>query len=346
MRMMFAPYRSGAANSSESSMRSKMPTLLCRVHVMHALSRAIGPMVLAAVLSVTTAVSAQDEDEVLVDGRPIENAVVGRNLALRIRGEVQATEENEDIIDEDVQYGRFPSRLYAAEAKLYQADRLSVAVSLDRWENQQGVDASRIGWSLRTPLTGATSLTLTYRRREADDVTTKHYAYVAIGHYLSKSLYSYSRARYTTQPDAPDTYQISEYLTWSPHKRFRLGGQAAAMHEEDDDLTAWYARIFSTYFLVEDQTSLRLEARHYDSVDIVEFQDYKAFLYQRVANASFIRFGYRFYDDSDGLSSQAYGVKVRHFFSPNLAAHVGYRRYDHSDGPDMDTLLAGFQWLM
>jgi len=288
---------------------------------------------------------AQDEDEILIDGEPLENAVAGRALALRLRGEIQVTEDEEDIIDDDVQYGRFPSRLYAAEAKFYQSDRLTLSVTADRWDNQQGLDATRLGWSLRKPLTGRTSLTLTYRRRDADYAPVKHYGYLALGHYVSKSIYSYARFRYTTQSEAPNTYQLSEYLSWSPHKRFRLGGQVAATQDEDE-FGSWYARIFSTCFLKEDRTSMRVEARHYDTVDSISFQDYKCFLYQRFGDAGFVRLGYRFYGDSEDLTSHGYGVKVRHFFTPSLAGHIGYRRYDHSEGPDMDTVLAGVQWLL
>jgi hypothetical protein len=97
-------------------------------------------------------VLAQDTDEALFEGAPRENAVVGHDLALRLRFEAQVTEDSDELIDTDVAYARYPSRMYASEAKLFQSSRATMSASYAAWENDQDMDTRAWSWRVRWPL--------------------------------------------------------------------------------------------------------------------------------------------------------------------------------------------------
>ena len=63
---------------------------------------------------VATAWGQSAEDEALAGGEFLENIIVNRPVALRLRGEVRFTDDSEEIIEEDLNYARFPAEMYQA----------------------------------------------------------------------------------------------------------------------------------------------------------------------------------------------------------------------------------------
>jgi len=285
-------------------------------------------------------------EELLVGSVPFENSIVGRDLALRLRTEVQMTTDDDDLIEDDIAYSRFPSEMIAGEAKLILKDRTAFALSLDRWDSEQDHHEHRLGWRFDMPAGSRSRFTIRYRRRSGD-IAKKHYFYGGYSCYLMDKLYSYSQLRYTDVVEGSEALQASQYLSWTASRRFRLGGQAGAiLSSEDDGDEPWYVRGFSTVFLIPEWTSLRGEVRHYDSSGELVFQEYRAMLYQKILDSSLLRLDYRYYRDDSGLKSHGYGLKLRHYFSARCSGHVGYRRYDHNEGTDLDSVLLGLGLLL
>jgi hypothetical protein len=293
--------------------------------------------------------AAQEDDELILEGLPMENVAVGRDLALRLRAEIQISEDDDELVEEDLNYERFPLRIYSGEMKLYQKDRLNTGLSYSFWENDQGLDARRWYWKVRVPLgeTASSHLSVKYRKQENEGSADRDYWYVGLGRSFDNGLYAFIDYRHATSEGRTFGDQLSGYLSWKPTGKFRVGSQAALSRNRGrDDLTPWYARFFTTVFVVPDRTSVRLEAQHYQSTEDSEYRECNAYLYQKVGARSLLRLGCRFYDDDEGLTSRAWGIKAKRYFSARLSGHVGYRAYDHSEGADFDTLYAGMGWLL
>jgi hypothetical protein len=296
---------------------------------------------------------AQADEESMGGGDFIENTIVGRPLALRVRAESQITEDNDELISDDPNYARFPTRLYTAETKLFSRDRSTASLSYSRWESDQ--DRTVAQWAGKTwlPLTAAgaqreSHVTLGFRMRdEEDSADNRDYLYVGIDRSSGGGLYSYLQYRHTSSDSESVGHELYEYVSWRPTGKLRIGEQASVSRNDGmDDLGPWYVSLFSTVFLRPEQTSLRAEARYYDSGSDLTYQRYNVYLYQRIGDRSFVRLGYRFYDDSEGLNSNAYGLKFKRYFSSRVAAHLGYRYYDHSEGVDFDTFYGGIEVLL
>ena len=67
------------------------------------------------------------EDEALSGELPLENRLVGRDFAARLRVESLFTEDREDLIDENIEFARSPKRIYASELKLFCTNRATVS---------------------------------------------------------------------------------------------------------------------------------------------------------------------------------------------------------------------------
>jgi hypothetical protein len=302
----------------------------------------------AAFMLQATATRAQEDYEIVYEGIPLENAIVDRNLALRLRGEVQLTDDDDELVEEDINYARFPTRLYSCEAKVFQADRKSFGLTYSFWENDQGMDISRWYWDLRVPLPHDQSahVTFKYRTQEREEFSDRDYYYVGLGKSFENGVYAFLRYRHTVDDDHPYGHQVYGYLSWNPTSRFRAGTQAGLSDNDDADRGPWYVDVFTTLFLRPERTSLRMIVRHYESGRNLEYRDYNVFLYQKLGKRSLLRLSYRYYDDTGDLSAQAGGIKWKHYFSTRFAAHAGYRYYDHSEGANFDTLFAGFSLLL
>jgi hypothetical protein len=299
----------------------------------------------------------QIEEEAVMEGEFLENVIVERDWALRMRGEISLTEDEHELIDDDIAYARFPDRIYATEVKALQRGGSSVAASYARWRNRQDLDAQRWSWKMRVPLRGTAFtdvdyippyLSLSYRYYEGDDdLPDRHYWYAGLDRSFRSGVYALLQYRLAAEDGGLAGHQLYEYLSWKISQRFRVGEQAAVSRSEGtDDLGPWYARLSATAFLVRDWTSLRLDAQHYDTGVDLEYQEYNTYLYQRIGGRSFLRLNYRHYRDSNELTSGAWGLKLKHYFTARLAAHAGYRFYDHSDAADFDTVFAGVHLLL
>ncbi len=297
---------------------------------------------------------AQDE---VAEGEFIENTIVGRNIAFRLSAETQFTEDDDELIGQDIKYAQFPTRLHQAEAKLYQSDGANFTATYALWKNDQGLDMSSWSWRMRIPVTTTDftdftdmppHLNLGYRRQEgAGGNPAMNYLYAGYDKFLTKALFFSGQYSYVSSEGQFYGHQLTEYVSWKPSNRWRIGENAGISKKEGaDDLTPWYARLFGAVFLVEKLTALRLEARHYQASEDLSFQDYNAYLYQKIGSRSVVRFNYRFYHDSEDLYSNAVGVKFKHYFSARLWAYAGYRYYDHSTGTDFDTFFAGIGMLL
>ncbi len=300
----------------------------------------------AAVVALAVGAHAQDEDQLLVSGQPIENVIAGRAVALRLRAEAQVTDEQTDLITEDARYARFPTELYSADARLFQRDRLTVGTLYDRWNSGQDRDTERISGSFTTPLATDWRLTLQYMRWETEGEADRNYLYTGVSRDLGP-VYTYSQVRFATQAAVPENVQLYEYLSWRPATRLRLGGQGAFSAEPGTgEAGPWYAGCFTSVFLDPHTTSLRVEGLYYDSRDDLAYFEFKPYLYRMLGARTLVRFGYRYYDDTQGLSSHSGSVRLKRYFSARFAAHVGYRYYTHNEGPDLDTVQAGFSLLL
>ena len=307
-------------------------------------------------LTCTPEAGAQADDELYVGDLPLQNAIVNRDIAVRLRAEIQLSEDNDEVIEDDPNYARFPTRLYSTEAKLFMSDRSAFKMSYMIWENDQNLLSRDVLTDLRVPLSvmdiyastpSLSFLSLKFRHRETQGTDeTFDYAYLGWDKTFGNGWYTFLHYRLGRNSIGDVSHQGYEYVTYKPTERLRLGELAAITKTEgSEDVGPWYVRLFASFFLIEDKTSVRLDGRYYESPPDFAFQDYNAYLYHKLGARSFVRLNYRYYADNDDLSSHAYGAKFKHYLSPRTAGHVGYRFYDHSEGTDFDTAYAGVQLL-
>jgi hypothetical protein len=285
-------------------------------------------------------------------GNFLENYVVERDLALRLRAAVQFTEDDDELIDEDPEYSAFPTRLYSTEAKLFHNSRTTLSGRWALWENQQDLSIRRWTVRARRPLPwstrdAASHFTLKTTFREGvDDDEDRQYLYAGIDRSIGDELYGFVQYRHKSEGGTTHSGQLFEYLSWRPTSRFLLGEQVAVTRNEGNEPGPWYVRLFTTVFLIKDTTSLRFELQHYDSSGDRTYQQYNAYAYQRLWGNGLLRLNYRLYDDNQGLLSHAYGAKLKYYFSERIDAYLGYRYYDHSEGADFDTIHGGLGVLL
>ena len=301
---------------------------------------------MAAVLLAAMPAIAQDEDDAMFGDIPLE--IVEHNLAVRIRGEVLFSEDDESLLDDDVAYERFPTEIYDTDIRVYQTDGLSIAASHSQWENEQGLDTRRSGVTVRVPWGDRAKVTWSYRRleKESND-PDRDYMYLGVSRRFGENLYTYTQYRNTAADGAADVHQFSQYASWTAAQRYRLGGKGALSVDGEDSKTgAWYMDAFASAYVWKECTSVRLSHRHYDTGNDLNFDESKLFLYHCLWSRVLLRADYRFYRDSGDMESHAYGAKIKHYLSPRAAIHAGYRFYDHKRGADLDSLFAGFSLLL
>ncbi|MBA4388592.1 MAG: hypothetical protein C0404_11460 [Verrucomicrobia bacterium] len=321
-------------------------------------------IVLALCLS-STMVRAQESDLLTIDGVPVENAVVDRDVAVRLRAEVQLTEDRQDLINDDINYARFPSSIYWGEIKFFQSDMASVSASYSSWKNRQGMNEGQYSWYARIPVTktettvydkfeggSASYLNFSYTRRQDDNtndlVSSRDYWSAGFEKNFDSGVYASLLYRISRADGEISNHQLTEYVSWRYSDRLRIGEDAAAsIDTETGDAGPWYARLFGVYFLVENKTSLRMDVRYFKIPGSeLDYKEVNSYLYQRLGSSTFVRLNYRFYHDNQGFESSAYGVKLQHYFSSRIAAHVAYRYYDHSEDTVFDTYYGGLEILL
>lgn len=323
------------------------------------LRKQVIPAFLVAVILLVTGhapVQAQDA-EGLTDGEAIENTIVGRDIALRIRMETVFSEDDNGLIDEDIEYARFPTAINSAEAKIFQNDGASLSTTYSLWQNHQNLDHNRWSWKARVPIQTSDFLDVTEQppyfsfmyRYMAGDTNSPDRQYLTLGYdqYPVNSLYVAVQYRAGMDEGQFSGHQVSEYLSWKISDIYRIGEMGAvSKNMNTDDVTPWFGQVFGTVFLVKDWTAVRIDARHYQVTDELSYQDYNAYLYQRAGSNTLLRLNYRHYMDSEGFMSDAVGLKVKHYFSPSFAVHVGYRYYNHAKGANIITYYAGLNLIL
>lgn len=308
--------------------------------------------VVCLVLAAALRSVAQVEESAMFGGDFLENIIVERDLALRLRAAVQLTEDDDELIEDDIEYAAYPSRLYSTEARLFHNSRSTMSARWALWQNDQDLNMRRWTVKARRPLTssltdGASYLTLKASFREGVDASDDRTSlYLGVDRSIGDEFYAYLQYRHRSEDGESPTGQLYQYVSWRPTSRFRFGEQAAMSRREGGENGPWYVQLFTTVFLVKDTTALRFTVQHYDSSGRRKYQEYNAYAYQRLGTRSLLRLNYRLYDDNQGLSSHAYGAKLKRYFTERMDAHLGYRYYDHSEGADFDTVYAGLGVLL
>lgn len=288
---------------------------------------------------------AEDESD-SVGGVSLDNTITGRDYALRLSSEVQFTDEDKALLSDDVAYKQFPTRMYAAEAKLSLKSGYMFSGMYDTWRNPQGLDIGRWALTGRFPLDSGWRLTWMMRRYDGDDDSYRDYHYLALSKSFKSGIYAYLQYRYGNENGSNDTHQALAYLTWQPISAVRVGGQLA-LTEDFSDRDAGYVmgKLFVSFYAWENRTSIRLLSQHYQGESGFNYQEYETSLYQRLDSRSFVRMDLRYYVDSSDLASVSWGVKLQRYFTTRFSANIGYRSYQHNAGPDFDSVLGGAEVL-
>jgi hypothetical protein len=304
--------------------------------------------VLVCLVFGATWLSAQDETDIMYGDIPLENAIVGHELAVRIRGEVLFTDDDESLLDDEVAYKQFPSAIYDSEIRIFQTDGLSIGASYGRWESRQDYDTQRADVTARAPWGEKAKVTWRYRKlTKSSDEPDRNYMYLGVSRTFGEYLYSYSQYRHTSLAGTFANHQLSQYFSITSMERYRLGGKGAVtLDAEGGNASAWYVDAFGVIYLWEQSTSLRAAGRHYETDGDLTFDEGKLYLYHSLTAGVLLRGDLRYYRDSDGNQSSAYGAKAKYFLSAASAVHVGYRFYDHKTSSDLDTLYAGISILL
>lgn len=312
--------------------------------------------VCALILALVRTASGQSEGESLVNGAPLENAIVGRDVAVRLQVQSQFTEDDDDLIDDDANYVRFPSRMYSVKLQLLESSGSHSAVTYSRWENSHELESDNITCDFRLPFSSPdfgvvpSHVSFKYRKKTdslPDGREETDYWSIAYDKTFQNGWYTYTQYQYTRDDIRASSHELSEYLSYKYSEDLRLGMQGSISKYNGQDVAGpWFVRLFASAFLVPDWTLLRAEAQHYESGSGYAFQLYNAYLSQKISTDYLVRLNYRYYEDSANLSSHALGLKIKHWLSAATSADVGYRYYVHNEGADFDTLYAGFSVLL
>jgi hypothetical protein len=281
----------------------------------------------------------QEHEDILIDGRPLENSIAGRDWAYRSRLEVQSTNDSHELLEEDAFFRRFPATMYSAEVAAFHASSFTVRAHSEYIQSDQGFNTRRMGMSTSIPLPHVTRLRLKLSETRPEEGSSTQYLYAGVSRSLTPTVYAYSRYRHTIRERATAGQQAYQFLSWTPTRALYLTLNGA--HSWTDPYRSWYARATATTLLLQESVALRLEVEHDGSTARPHSQQYQISLYRRLLQRSWASLSYRFYEDNAGFHSQTYGLKFRHFFSPRLSGHVGYRHHDHNSIPSLDTVLGG-----
>jgi len=304
-------------------------------------------LALAALAAAVPWARAQEENERLASNIPLECSVVDRDIAYRLRWEVQDT-EGSTVVDENPNLAYYPQQMFTAELKALGVNGGTAFISHDQWRNNQDLDVFRasggggfaVGDQWRIDLKGS------YYDRE-DFYDTQYYYLAAgrpIGPFYTFTQYRLSMEGKTTDNSFIPGHQLNQYLSWAPAKTFRMGVQGGYCKKENDDDSS-YERFFLNQAFFNYRTSVRLDAMIYQSRLYADYQESRAFIYQTLTDRTMLRVGYRYYSDDWGRYSYGPGAKIIHFFSPRVSAHIGCVRYVQGDDLDFNSFLAGMSVL-
>jgi hypothetical protein len=286
---------------------------------------------------------AQEENERLSSSTPLENSIANRDTAFRWRWAIQDSQDAEGALEEDPTLALFPARLYATELKMFRVNGATAFVMHDQWQNDQDLDVFRTSGGIGVPVGDwRVEAKATYFDRETYNDTQFYYLSAGrpLGNFYTYSQYRLSLDGKTADNEVITGNQLSEYLSWTPTKTFRLGAQGA-YGEKDNDDAAGYVRVFTAKSFFDYRTSIRVEALDYESRLYPDYQEVKAYLYQKLTPSTLTRLSYRYYNDDQSRESHGPGVKLIRFFGPRVACHVGYVRYLGEDGLDFDSYSGG-----
>jgi hypothetical protein len=301
-------------------------------------------LVLLALAATSLQVTAQEENERLSSNIPLENSIANRDVAVRWRAEVQDTEDNSGLISEDPALAYYPRRMYTTELKMFTVKGATASAMYDEWVNDQGLDVFRTSGGVGVPVGEAWRVDgkASYFDREGYPDTQFYYLSAGrpVGNFYTYTQYRLSLDGKNENNEFIQGHQGSEYLSWTPIKTFRLGGQGAYCNKENEDDSA-FGRLFTAMSFFDYQTAIRLEVLDYESRLYTDYREYKAYLYQKLTTATLLRFQYRYYSDDAHQESHGPGVKVIHYFCPRICGQLGYVHYTQREGPDFDSFLGG-----
>jgi len=282
---------------------------------------------------------AQEYEDILLDGQPLENVIAGRDWAYRLRLEVQSSDDDRELLEEDIAFQRFPSLMYSGEMTAFHASSLTIRGHSEYIRSDQGYDTRRVGMSTAIPLGDTRRLRLKLSETRSEEGNSTQFLYAGISRTLGATVYAYSRYRHTVREGTTAGQQVYQFLSWTPTRALYVTLNGA--HSWTSPYRSWYARATATALLLQESVALRLEIEHDESTARPHSQQYQVLLYRRILQGTWVNVSYRFYEDDPGFRSHAYGVKLRHFFSPRLSGHVGFRHHDHNSIASLDTVLGG-----
>jgi hypothetical protein len=299
---------------------------------------------------------AGDDQAASSEGGYVENAVAGRSIAVRLRGEVQFSDSEMSLIEQDANYAAFPATIYNSEIKFIQEDGSSGRLAYLRWKNSQGLNMGLWQWKFRFPLQSSDFRDVTesppfisiscWSQNGHANIPQLTYWYLGIDKATKNNIFMLLQYRSTVQDGNVNGHELYEYVSWKVSDRLNFGEQAAGDKSQDRSaVSPWYASVFGTVFLVPDMTSLRLDGWYFTS-DYVTYEQTDAFLTQRIGKRTELRLSWRYYHNDSDLSANAVGIKLKYYFSPRFCVHVGYRTYDHTESADLDSFFGGFSLIL
>jgi hypothetical protein len=299
---------------------------------------------------------AGDDQAAASEGGYVETAVAGRSIAVRLRGEVEFSDSEMSLIEEDANYAAFPATIYNSEIKFIQDDGSSARMAYLRWKNKQGLNMGLWQWKFRFPLQSSDFRDVTesppfisiscWSQNGHANIPQLTYWYLGIDKTTRSDIFMLLQYRSTVQDGNVNGHELYEYVSWKASDRLNLGEQVAADKSQGRSaISPWYASIFGTVFLVPDMTSLRLDGWYFTS-DYVTYQQADAFLTQRIGKRTELRLSWRYYHNNSDLHANAVGIKLKYYFSTRFNVHVGYRTYDHTQSVDLDSFFGGFSLIL
>jgi len=299
----------------------------------------------------------QEDEDLRIGGKPLENSITGNGIALRVRGEFQMTDDDADLIDSDINYIRFPSRMFDGDVKMFQSDGFSTALDYSYWSNEQDLNTTRYGFMAKAPFGTNATFFAKYRIQDGGEILPNYtFYYLGFSKNYDNGFYSSTQYRYkyyeqsmlSSSPGSQSIgHQISEYVSYAKPKSYRIGAQVAISNEElYGGLVPWFGRLAGTKYLFSGGSSVRLEGQYYQATEDLSLTDLKASYYHKLGRKIYTRIGYRYYKDNSGLEADSYSAMLKYFFSTKLQVHSGYRLYQHSTGDNMNTVYMGFSLLM